>query len=101
MCFSTMPSLMPSNKQADMWSESADFNLLFPSARAEIKFIYTQDVFTDPDSARSECKQRAGVSGSNLSGRPGGSVGWGVGGGHSCLRDDIFAARRRGKVYQS
>lgn len=97
MCFSTMPSLRPFDKQPDMWSESADFNLLFPSARAEIKFIYMQDVFTDPDSARSECKQPAKVSALNLSGRLGGVVFERAlrvcRGAHLCLRDDIFAAR--------
>lgn len=73
MCFSTMASLRPFDKQPDMWPERADFNLLFPSARAEIKFIYMLDVFTDPDSAPSECKQPAKVSGLNLTGRLGGS----------------------------
>lgn len=105
MCFSTMASLRPFDKQPDMWSESADFNLLFPSARAEIAFIYTQDVFTDPDSVRSECKQPAKVSGLNLRGRLGGSclsVRRGcVEGSHLCLRDDIFAVCRHGKLYQS
>lgn len=68
-----MASLRPFDKQPDMWPERADFNLLFPSARAEIRFIYMQDVFTDPDSAPSECKQPAKVSGLNLTGRLGGS----------------------------
>lgn len=88
MCFSTMPGLRPFDKQPDMWSESADFNLLFPSTRAEIKFIYMQDVFTDPDSARSECKQPAKVSALNLSGRLGGSclsVRCGCVGGRTCV----------------
>lgn len=101
-----MASLRPFDKQPDMWSGSADFNLLFPSARAEIKFIYTQDVFTDPDSVRSECKQPAKVSGLNfLRGRLGGSclsVRRGCAAGHACVCVmTFFAACRHGKVYQS
>lgn len=96
MCLSTMPSLRPFDKQPDMWSESADFNLLFPSTRAEIKFIYMQDVFTDPDSARSECKQPAKVSALNLSGRLGGSclsVRCGCVGGRTCVCVMTFSRR--------
>lgn len=48
--FPTMLSLRPFDEQQDMWSESADLNLMFPSAEAEITFIYMQDVFTDSDS---------------------------------------------------
>lgn len=59
MCFCTMASLRPFDKQPDMWPERADFNLLFPSARAKLQFIYAQDVFTDPKSAPTECKQPA------------------------------------------
>lgn len=36
MCFPTMLSLWPFDKQRDMWSESADFNLVFASANSEI-----------------------------------------------------------------
>lgn len=55
--FPTMLSLRLFDKQQDMWSESADFNLMFPSAEAEITFIYMQDVFTDLGSMWSSCKQ--------------------------------------------
>lgn len=61
--------------------KSADFNLVFPSARAEIKFIYMQDVFTDSDSMWSERKQRQERPGLNLTdghGRGGGRV-WACG----------------------
>lgn len=53
-----MLSLRPFHKQQDMWSVNADFDLMFPSAEAEIKFIYMRDVFTDLDSVWSYCKQR-------------------------------------------
>lgn len=52
-----MLSLRPFDEQQDMWSESADLNLMFPSAEAEITFIYMQDVFTDSDSMWSSCKR--------------------------------------------
>lgn len=48
--FPTMIRLRPFDKQKDVRSESGDSNLMFPSAKAEIKSIYIQDVFSDSDS---------------------------------------------------
>lgn len=58
MCFPTILGPRPFDKQRGMWSDRADFHLMFPSARDQITFIYIPDMLTDADSVWRQCKQR-------------------------------------------